>query len=318
MDSSLKNFLSEVSSWTQDPTYFQRHPEPGEVTVTVYRPDCFNAESRRFCSSIPTVVVEVSGARPTNKSSEARELADQFSVANGKINPDVALGSQSARNLSGILEDVLGAEFFDGKLEQAYTGTLSYDADSSLPCDSPTLIGRILLGLIDTVIPPAYVQDSSMVQTQLPHPTPGIVGYGRPYDNGQNHRYGQYGTTKTVQSVVDLGKRWKQKNPDGPPLYVGDISLQGGGPMRGHGGGHLIGKNVDIRPVRNDGGSDGLTYNDDAYDYEKTQELVNEILKDPNVRRIFFNDPNIVGPTDIMRSDSDGTHDNHLHVEFYE
>ena len=318
VDTSLTDFLSEVTSWTQDRTYFQRHQEPGEVTVTVYRPDCFNAESRRFCSSIPTVVIEVSGARPTNKSSEAREFARQFTVANGKINPDVALGSQSARNLTGILKDVLGAEFFDGKLDRACTGTLSYDVDSSLPCDSPTLIGRILLGLIDTVIPPAYAQNSSMVQTQLPHPTPGIVGYGRPYDNGQSYRYGQYGTTKTVQSIVDLGKRWKQKYPDGPPLYVGDISLQGGGPMRGHDRGHRIGKNVDIRPVRNDGGVGGLTFEDDVYDYEKTQELVDEILKDPNVRSIWFNDKRITGPGDVMKSDAGRVHHNHLHVEYYE
>ena len=112
--------------------------------------------------------------------------------------------------------------------------------------------------------------------------------------------------------------RWKAKYPDGPPLYVGDISLQGGGPMRGHPRGHRIGKNVDIRPVRNDGGSDPVSYTDDEYDYEKTQELVNEILKDPNVRSIWFNDDEIEGPADIIKSDTDNVHDNHLHVEYYE
>ena len=316
VDSSLTNFLSEVSSWTQDPTYFQRHQQPGEVTVTVYRPDCFNAESRRFCSSIPTVVIEVSGARPTNKSSEAREFADQFTVASGKINSDVALGSSQARNLSGILERVLGVGFFNGNLEQTCTGSIAYDADSDLPCDRPTLIGRILMGLIDTIIPPAYAQNSSTVQTQLPEPTPGIVGYGQV--DGQSYRIGQYGTSRTIQSIVELGRRWKEKYPDGPPLYVGDISLQGGGPMPDHTTGHRIGKNVDIRPVRNDGGVGGLTYDDDVYDFEKTQELVNEILKDPNVRRIWFNDDEIEGPEDIMRIDAGNVHDNHLHVEYYE
>ena len=119
VDSSLTNFLSEVSSWTRDPTYFQRHQEPGEVTVTVYRPNCFNAESRRFCSSIPTVVIEVSGARPTNKSSEAREFAQQFSVVSGRIDPTITPGSLQATNITRILESVFGAKVLNDNLLQS-------------------------------------------------------------------------------------------------------------------------------------------------------------------------------------------------------
>ena len=132
VDSSLKTFLSEVGSWTQDPTYFQRHQEPGEVTVTVHRSDCFNAESRRFCSSIPTVVIEVSGARPTNKSSEAREFAQQFSVANGKIDPDISPNSIQARNIDRILSGVLGTDVLRGHLDSNCqdTAALSFVAFS--------------------------------------------------------------------------------------------------------------------------------------------------------------------------------------------
>ena len=145
VDSSLTNFLGEVSSWTQNPMFFQQHQKPGEVTVTVHRPNCFNAESRRFCSSIPTVVIEVSGARPTNKSSEAREFAQQFTVANGRINPDVTLGSQRARNLSGILQRVFGTEILNGQLESACTGFFAYDARSKVSCRNGNEVGLILL-----------------------------------------------------------------------------------------------------------------------------------------------------------------------------
>ena len=151
VDSSLTNFLGEVSSWTQNPMFFQQHQKPGEVTVTVHRTNCFNAESRRFCSSIPTVVIEVSGARPTNKSSEARKIAQQFTVANGRINPDVTLGSQQARNLSGTLQSVFGTEILDGQLERACNGSFAYDSEISLPCSDAQRVGRIVLAQILTI-----------------------------------------------------------------------------------------------------------------------------------------------------------------------
>ena len=289
--------------------------ESGNFYYTDYPCPFNHTEIDRVYEPFKGVVTVISYG---NFNADALKFSRQFSLVDGCINPDVTLGSQAARNLSGIFEDVLGVEFFNGNLEQACTGTFAYDSANNVPCDSPTLIGRVLLGLIDTIIPPAHAQDSMSVQTQLPRPTPGIVGYGTDYENGQDYRFGQYGTAMTIQSVIDLGKRWKEKYPDGPPLYVGDISLRGGGPMRDHTTGHRIGKNVDIRPVRNDGGAGPLTYDDDVYDYEKTQELVNEILKDPNVRRIYFGDEDIEGPSDIMRIDLSGVHDNHLHVEYYE
>ena len=333
VDAAFKKFRTEVNAWIEDPAYFDKNAvstttvvsgfttlyhcqdETGGDYYTDYPCPYHDTFIEEFYQPFTEVFTVISYG---NFNDDALKFSRQFSLVDGRINPDVTLGSQGARNLSGIFEDVLGVEFFNGKLEQACTGTFAYDSAKHVPCDSPTLIGRVLLGLIDTIFPPAHAQDSMSVQTQLPHPTPGIVGYGMDYENGQDYRFGQYGTAMTIQSVIDLGKRWKEKYPDGPPLYVGDISLQGGGPMRGHTTGHRIGKNVDIRPVRNDGGAGPLTYDHDVYDYEKTQELVNEILKDPNVRRIYFGDEDIEGPSDIMRLDLSGVHDNHLHVEYYE
>ncbi len=81
----------------------------------------------------------------TNSSPEARQFAGQFWVANGRINPDVALGSQQAKNIERILEDLLGVEVLNGQLEMACTGSFPYDANTDIPCDDKMMIGRILL-----------------------------------------------------------------------------------------------------------------------------------------------------------------------------
>lgn len=147
----------------------------------------------------------------------------------------------------------------------------------------------------------ATVSTPSGVNTQLPS------GNGRySYEPSAN----QYGTAATIQSVIDLGIRWKNNHPNHPDIGIGDISNQGGGPMQGHTKGHRIGKNVDIRPVRTDGAMLPTNINDPSYDPQRTQDLVNEINADPNVRVIYFNDPNITGVKPLAG------HDNHLHVEY--
>ena len=71
--------------------------------------------------------------------------------------------------------------------------------------------------------------------------------------------------------------------------------------------------NVDIRPVRTDGSevAVGDYERSSVYDRQRTQELVDEIPKDPNVEFILFNDPQIQGV-----SASDPSHNNHLHVQY--
>ena len=118
------------------------------------------------------------------------------------------------------------------------------------------------------------------------------MGYGQnspPSHGGGSFRKGQYGTAKTIQSVIGLGKRWKAKYPDGPPIGVGDISLQGGAawPDQWHNG-HRDGKRVDVRPVRTDGENRPVTYDNDDYDFEKTKALIKTIFEDPNVQAIIF------------------------------
>ncbi len=336
VNGELKDFLTEVNAWKTDPYYFAKNTDIDYVPVYYWRRLCFGGWretfhnyyfSTSFCFWIPELISFHPILVPVNKSAEARQFAGQYSLDDGRIDPDVALGSQQAKNLSRILEDMLGVEFFDGKLEQTCTGTLSYDTDSTIPCDSPTLLGRILLGLIDTIIPPARSQDVTPVFTQLPEPSPGLYGYGGnfpPEDGGGTYRRGQFGTTETIESVKELGERWKEKYPNGPPIGVGDISRQGGAawPKKPDGDPwhdeHLEGKHVDIRPMRKDEANSPVDYrNAQEYDRERTQELLNEIEKDDNVCGIIFNDPQITSERITIESDP-STHNNHLHIEYCE
>ena len=148
VDSSLTNFLTEVSSWTQSPMYFQQQTTTEKVQVFAERLNCFVDEGRRFCIADFVLDIEYTRTVPTNKSSEAREFADQFSVVNGKINPDVTLGSLQARILSGILQRVFGAEILNGQLESACTGFFDYDSITHVPCALPNTIGQIVLAQV--------------------------------------------------------------------------------------------------------------------------------------------------------------------------
>ena len=145
VDSSLTDFLSEVSSWTQNPMFFEQHQAPKRIEVIVYRPVCFNDEGIRFCFSYRTLGFGYSDPQPTNLSSEAREFAEQFSLVDGRINPNVSLGSQRARNLSAILKRVFGTEILNGQLESACTGFFDYDLDTQIPCNIDALLGILVM-----------------------------------------------------------------------------------------------------------------------------------------------------------------------------
>ncbi len=127
-----------------------------------------------------------------------------------------------------------------------------------------------------------------------------------------------------IESVKELGERWKEKYPDGPPIGVGNIGRQGGAAWPGgeenpwHKS-HLVGKKVDIRPMRKEGAKERVDFHQDTYDRERTQELVNETEKDDNVCEIIFNDPQITSERGVtITSDASRTHDHHLNVDYCE
>jgi hypothetical protein len=147
-----------------------------------------------------------------------------------------------------------------------------------------------------------FVQRARPIQTQLTD-GPGIFGY---YSADK-----RYGTASTIAALIEVGRIWKLRR-GAPRVGIGDISLQGGGDIAGHDS-HETGRDVDIRPLRNDGTEGPITWSQAKYSGDLTQELVDIIYANGvvKVNVIGFNDPNIQGCVNW------NNHDNHLHVRFY-
>ncbi len=140
------------------------------------------------------------------------------------------------------------------------------------------------------------------VQSQLTD-GPGIFGY-YPADK-------RWGTASTVAALREVGRIWRLRR-DMPRVGVGDISLRGGGDIEGHAS-HETGRDVDMRPIRNDGTEGPLTWGQANYSRPLTQELIDIIYANGvvKVKVIGFNDPGVQGCVNWVN------HDNHLHVRFY-
>ena len=273
----------------------------------------------------------------------ARDGASQ-AAHQGRINPNVSLGSQSARNLSTILERIFGVEILEGQLEETCTGSFTYENRLDIPCDRPGMIGRTILGwVLDIFVSTAEAQTTdSNVNVQLPRDWPGLRGYGSNFPQGWDgtcpigstnicdYRTGQYGTAGTIEDLKTLGTEWNKKYPNGPPIYVGDISVRNGRawPLDANNrpwhADHRDGKRVDVRPIHNDGTDEPLTWESNTYDREKTKELIKMILEDSSVTRVIFNDPMIFSDSEFegesrLHRDSPGNrpvHDNHIHIDY--
>ena len=133
VDSSLTNFLTEVSSWTQNPMYFQQQTTTEKVQVFAERLSCFVDEGRRFCIADFVLDVEYTRTVPTNKSSEAREFAQQFDIVDGLINPNLILGSIRAQIIDEILKRIFGTQVLGGILTRGCSGTHPYESQTNIP-----------------------------------------------------------------------------------------------------------------------------------------------------------------------------------------
>ncbi|MEM7010612.1 MAG: penicillin-insensitive murein endopeptidase [Verrucomicrobiota bacterium] len=139
------------------------------------------------------------------------------------------------------------------------------------------------------------------VDTALPNQGDGFYGYLTAPK--------RFGIAAAIEAVVEVARIWSQRRPGGPFIGVGNISKEGGGPLPPHSS-HQLGRDIDVRPMRNDGVNGPVTISQSAYSRSLTQELVD--LFDANafllVRRILFNDSGVQGVGFF-----DG-HDNHLHI----
>ena len=171
-----------------------------------------------------------------------------------------------------------------------------HDPEDEIPCTAD-------IGLTDQELELEKWGTRALFQ-QMPDSGTGFVCYGP-----VRKRFGKPEVVRTIQHIC---KQWQQKFPDGPRLRIGNISLQGGGPVPPHKS-HRKGVDVDIAPIASTNEEIPLTWEHPRYSRERSQWLVDQIHKNPfvKVKVILFNDPNIHGVK------SWPGHDNHLHVSFY-
>ena len=124
-----------------------------------------------------------------------------------------------------------------------------------------------------------------------------------------------WGTARLVRELIDLGRWWAKTHPEQPPLGIGDLSRQSGGPFTGPVVGHQSHQNgldVDIRLVRHDGAR--AAADPSSYDRALTQAVIDRLVSRGAALVLIGPSLDLRGPSGIvMRWPA---HDDHLHVRF--
>lgn len=145
-------------------------------------------------------------------------------------------------------------------------------------------------------IDPETLPRSAAGYVQLPAAGPGFGTY--------SPAGSRWGTSTTIYGLLRIGQRWAGR---GPRMMVGDISLARGGKMPGHAS-HRRGVDVDVRPVRNDGGEGPVTYQSAAYSAPLTYELLKLFRAELDLSVVYFNDRRA---PQVRKCKG---HDNHFHA----
>jgi LysM repeat protein len=146
------------------------------------------------------------------------------------------------------------------------------------------------------------------ITTQLPVSGIGYTIYN-PDDAAGSDRYG---TAGFVAALVSLAQQWATS--EAVPVSFGDMSRRNGPKFPPHRG-HRSGREVDIRPFREDGKNLPENWKNGTYDRLMTRKLIMLTKQlQPNAL-FFFNDPVLI---DAGLCKSLSGHDNHLHLQIYD
>ncbi|MEZ4454619.1 MAG: penicillin-insensitive murein endopeptidase [Nannocystaceae bacterium] len=148
-------------------------------------------------------------------------------------------------------------------------------------------IGEKLTVTVEVAAVPVYVADGGG-KTRTPSAVVQLPAKGGLYHVKRPTL--AYGTAQTVRSIQAAISRYKQRKPRGPKVHVGDISRQGGGPLRGHRS-HQKGVDVDIGLVHKGllaGETKFVDANPATLDVARTWALVKAFADTKEVRAIFL------------------------------
>lgn len=130
----------------------------------------------------------------------------------------------------------------------------------------------------------------------------GYYVYGTPVNGAA-----QYADPRMMSLIFAVEREWRLTETR--RFGIGNMS-QANGVEYGHAT-HMLGVEVDVRPVRKDGAEGNCIYTWPQYDKEATQKLIEIWFRCfPGRLTIFFNDNRIPGVRPLAG------HNNHFHVEF--
>jgi peptidoglycan hydrolase-like protein with peptidoglycan-binding domain len=152
---------------------------------------------------------------------------------------------------------------------------------------------------------PLVPTSGSAIDTVLPEAGRGFATFNREAGGAD-----QFGLATTILAIQTLGAAWAETHAF--PIFVGDISRRGGGAFPPHSS-HKDGRDVDLRPFRQDGEPGPTNIHDASYDHALTRQLVLFVRNRFPHASILFNDPLLVGDGLTRRF---AGHDNHLHLRF--
>jgi len=150
---------------------------------------------------------------------------------------------------------------------------------------------------------------------QLPATGTGFYTYNPATQSPPGGAERRWGHDRLVREIVDLGRWWARRHPNGPRLGVGDLSRPSGGPFHGPVVGHVSHQNgldVDIRLVRADGSEAQVGASD--YDRERTQQIVDRLVERGAELVLVGPSLRLTGPPGVVVTWPN--HDDHLHVRF--
>jgi hypothetical protein len=149
--------------------------------------------------------------------------------------------------------------------------------------------------------------------TQLPLYGPNWVTWNPVEDHVPNEPERLYGNEHTIRKILSVAKGYRLAHPDAPPIVVGDISRQGGGPMTDEHVSHQNGLDVDIYYPRLDGELTAPTTHDQI-DFRLAQALLDRFVA-AGAQMVFVGySTGLRGPAGVVIPYA--YHENHMHVRF--
>jgi hypothetical protein len=149
--------------------------------------------------------------------------------------------------------------------------------------------------------------------TQLPVEGPDWVTWDPVTDSVPNLPHRLYGNERTIHAILSVVAAYHAAHPDAPRVVVGDISLEGGGPMTDEHVSHQNGLDVDVYYPRLDGQL-RAPVESDQIDLPLAQDLVDRFVA-AGAQMIFVGyGTGLHGPSGVVIPYPN--HEFHMHVRF--